>query len=762
MPDPASRLRQNPIRVDVPAWLSAAIEPWRIAQAWLWHSGGLALNLRSERATVPVLVEGPGPRVTIRERGVSVQRGAALERALARALGREPRLRAYLARLAALRERFDDGAAGDDEFGRVLDLWRAWPEREPEAGRQLEPLRASGDATTLPRAVRAALTLHRLASGEVLPALRQWAVLGEPGSSKPSFVEGHVDAIMLGLLGRRDEALGTLAQAQEFVTDAERWLAIARAYEALDAKDSAIAAHEHVVASRGDAWDYLRLARAGRTLTLDEIPRLEPGASVQERVTFVRSLVKLLDATGRFDDALTAIRELADDAPTDLRLRAATLHLWRCEGELARGYLTALADNPRAQLIEGALACIEGRPKRALEVLATIESDGSTRLDRLLWQAEAELALGRADAALDRVDAHIKLENSLVAYLLKFLILAAMKPAAELAESIASRTFLDALVPDVLPSLVEPDRLARAHADPREFSALLREILDAMGGNRGPTPTWLRRAEDGQRRLERVEVRPSGRDAAVANLVRVRTEPPEHVLAGFDAVAAEYPRSPHPWTYRGELLIWLGRYHDALACFAEADARAPTRWSFVGRAAAYDLLGESEQADHWTREGAIRFGELETATTHVYRGERLRRLGALADARRDLEIAVGSKSGRVGARINLALVYRALGDDAAWQRECDRLCLDAPALLWEAGLRTDRAIEVEDLHAALAAMVGNRSSFLHTILDVEERFRVLPESGRWVAHARLCLGLGARELERVLVDAWLGSPLPTA
>jgi tetratricopeptide (TPR) repeat protein len=446
------------------------------------------------------------------------------------------------------------------------------------------------------------------------------------------------------------------------------------------------------------------------------------------------------------------------ERPTDLVLRAATLHLWRAECESARARLAELPNNeelPRARLIEGALALLEGRPRDALERLDSLGSDGDTRLERLLWQAEAKLALGDDEAALACVDEHIKLENSLCAYLLKLLIIARTRTPAALAESIASRTFLDALVPDVLPSLCAADRLAHAHANPSEFAGLIRETLDAMGGNRGPVPTWLRRGEDGHARLERVEVRPSGRDAAVANLVRIRTEPPELVLAGFDAIAAEYPSSPHPYTYRGELLIWLGRYHEALASFAEADARAPTRWSFVGRAAAYDLLGESEQADHWTREGAARFGELETATTHVYRGERMRKLGAWAEARRDLETAVAFKTRRIGARINLALVYRAQGDAASWQREIDRLQIDAPVLLWEAGVRPGQPIGDDALLACLAAMVGNRSSFLHSIVDADRCFRVLPEPDRWIAHSRLCLGLGREAIERELATRWL-------
>jgi tetratricopeptide (TPR) repeat protein len=768
MPEPRSR--PHSIRLGVPAWLAKAVQPWRVDAASLVsggsESGAVALQLRSERASIPVLVELPEPggrlRLSIRDRRIPAQRGASFVQALAASLERAPELRRWLGRLGELAKRLSEPSdIGVAEIDRLLALWRQWPQREPERGRELPSLAGSFAWSELPRAVRASLVLHRLARGEVLAALTDWSMLHASAGPAASFVEQHVDAVALGLLGRRREALAALARADP-TDEPERGLAIARAYEALEAREEAIAAHERVVGLRGDAWDHLRLARAGRAVGARDVPRLEPGASNEERITYARSLIKVFDAAGRFDETSLVLDELFDtlaERPADLVLRAATLHLWRLEGTRARARLAELPDNePKARLIAGALAVLEGRPREGLEHFESLAADGATRLERLLWRAEAWLALDDDDAALACVDEHIKLENSLCSYLLKLLIIARTRPPEALAESIASRTFLDALVPDVLPSLCPAERLASALQHPIELAGLIRETLDTMGGNRGATPTWLRREADGRARLERVEVRVSGRDAAVANLVRIRTEPPEVVLAGFDAVAAEYPSSPHPFTYRGELMIWLGRYHDALASFAEADARAPTRWSFVGRAAAYDLLGESEQADHWTREGAARFGELETATTHVYRGERLRKLGAWAEARRDLETAVAFKTRRIGARINLALVYRALADEAAWQREVDRLEIDAPALLWQVGVRSGQPIGVEVLLSCLAAMLGNRSSFLHSIVDADGQFRVLPEPERWVAHARLCLSLGRDAIERELVACWLGDP----
>jgi tetratricopeptide (TPR) repeat protein len=772
MPD--ARTRPHSIRLAVPAWLAKAVTPWRVDGASLLHSGesesgAVTLQLRSERASIPVLVEliepGARLRLSIRDRRIPAQRGAAFVQALTASLERAPELRGWLGRLRELAKRLSDPNStrdGSGELERLLALWRSWPQREPERGRPLPNL--AGQAAEFSRAARASLVLHRLAQGDVLGALTDWSMLHASASPAPSFVEQHLDAVALGLLGRRSEALAALALA-DHAGEPERWLATARAHEALEAREAAIAAHEQVVALRGDAWDHLRLARAGRAVGARDVPGLEPGASNEERITYARSLAKVFDAAGHFDETSIVLDELFDalqERPPDLVLRAATLHLWRREGARARTRLAELGDSndpnrpPQARLIEGALAVLDGRPREGLECFESLASDRGTRLERLLWQAEAWLALDDTDAALACVDEHIKLENSLCAYLLKLLIVARTRSPAELADSLASRTFLDALVPDVLPSLCDADRLASAHDDPSEFAGLIRETLDAMGGNRGPKPTWLRRDDDGRARLERVEVRISGRDAAVANLVRIRTEPPDVVLAGFDVVAAEYPTSPHPFTYRGELLIWLGRYHDALASFAEADARAPTRWSFVGRAAAYDLLGESEQADHWTREGAARFGELETATTHVYRGERLRKLGESADARRDLETAVAFKTRRIGARINLALVYKAQGDEAAWQREVDRLQVDAPALLWEVGIRSGQLVDSNVLLACLAAMSGNRSSFLHSIVDADGRLRVLPEPDRFIAHARLCLGLGRDAIERELVTTGLG------
>src|SRR5690606_17842919 len=105
---------------------------------------------------------------------------------------------------------------------------------------------------------------YRVARGDLLEALTIWDALPQ-ASARPSLIELHLDAVALGLLGRRSEAIARLARAEADADDPDEWLTIARAYQTLDHREAAIAAHERVVALRGHGWDRLRLviARGG-------------------------------------------------------------------------------------------------------------------------------------------------------------------------------------------------------------------------------------------------------------------------------------------------------------------------------------------------------------------------------------------------------------------------------------------------------------------------------------------------------------------
>jgi hypothetical protein len=180
----------------------------------------------------------------------------------------------------------------------------------------------------------------------------------------------------------------------------------------------------------------------------------------------------------------------------------------------------------------------------------------------------------------------------------------------------------------------------------------------------------------------------------------------------------------------------------ALDEFRRSRARGVCRWSYVGAAATLMFLGRWRQAWLVDRLGTLRFKRLASATTHVYRGELARRRGALRLARRELLIATTNKPTRVGARINLALVERQLGNDAAFATALRQLEQDAPAIIWEAhgaiGLppstRLDPANAPQVLEKALTLMRGNRSSTQHTLV-VDGRLVVIPAAATWSAFA---------------------------
>lgn len=746
------------VPVETPGWLAQAVHPWRIERAVTWPEGGVALHLASDRARVPVVVE--------RERGAAVFRladpktpvrpGSALVNALSARVGASPRLSAWLGNIERLRAVFRGEAAGPTTAS-LQSLWAEWPDRVGTPPREITPIAIEppvGDN----RAVAATLTYHQLACGDYLPALASWDALGALPADA-SVIELHLHATCLALLGRRSEALETLASAQASSTDPEHGLACAWLHQIVDDVPGAEKAFARVARTNDTPWDHLRLARVRGGTGAEALSEPAVLEQVPDRASFVLELLKVLEEGGLFDAALRVIDALGDVTDPELCAqvgpRAARLHCWRRDIDRARGWLERLEPDARARLqgIEGALQVLEGHPAEGLEILEEARDAGHGGLELLLWQAEAHLALGRPQRALECIDEHILAENTLAAYTLKAYALSLTLSDDEFSRAVQSPTFLDALFADVIPSLSAVDA-ARLGEDRADTSELLRGLLDQMGGNRGPHATWCRTGDGGARRLERVEYRPSGRDAAVANLIRIRHDAPDEVLAGFEAVAEEYPRSPHPFTYRGELLIWLGRYDDALASFEQADARALTRWSYVGRAAVHELRGESEQAERWSRDGGQKFGELASATTHVYRGERLRRAGATDDGKRDLEIAVSHKPRRVGARMNLALIHRVQGDEPGWTEQVERLAADAPAFLWEAGVRSTAAVTPEQLERALELMVGNRSSFLHTMIDDNRAFRVVPSPDRLRAHARLTLGLARPALALAVRDAF--------
>lgn len=289
--------------------------------------------------------------------------------------------------------------------------------------------------------------------------------------------------------------------------------------------------------------------------------------------------------------------------------------------------------------------------------------------------------------------------------------------------------------------------MKEAERDLRLREDLLEDISRSLGGSRARPPIRLVRTETRESKLERWDIAPNAREAAARVQDRLRLEAPSEVFHEFDLLAERFPKSPFPFTYRGEVHLWLGDYAAGFAAFEEALRRRPTRWAYIGMAAGHMLLGEARKASELTEEGIRRFGHLVGATTHVYRGELRRRQGDLKAAIEDLEIALRERPTRIAARMNLALAYAGLGMGNRADAELRRAVQEGPGIFWIAldalGMEVPRELDMTMaepiIEKALELMRGNRSSWLYSIFDAEGRFRVVPRAEAYRELARKAL-----------------------
>lgn len=454
--------------------------------------------------------------------------------------------------------------------------------------------------------------------------------------------------------------------------------------------------------------------------------------------SFALRAARVAIEVGAFVLAEQTLAQIADEEQ-EAALALAELWLFRGRWSQARERVAAFGSaHPKAALIEGVALLQQGEAAGAIEALAIAVADPAVRRTALVARAEARLALGAFEAAVEDLEASLRDGNSVVAHaLLELVDLSATFAGRPLARFAARSTDADGFSGEQLEPLCRAAGVPLPGPDPASQAEALRAVLRAMGGNRTDRMTLRLGPDDA---LVVVEA-DNGRMAATTQLLRLMTQPADEVLAGFVEIARRYPRSPHPFTYQGELRLWIGDIDGALADFRRAIARKPCRWGYVGSSAACMLRGQTLRARWFAHLGRRKFPELSTATTVVYRGELARKRKRWAAARADLELATREKPTRIGAWMNLALTYDALGDHDARDRVCARLDTIAPAILWlasaQAGLTPSAKIRADRLHAvcesALAMMRGNRSSVLHT-LYVGDELRVIPNPQLWSAH----------------------------
>lgn len=248
--------------------------------------------------------------------------------------------------------------------------------------------------------------------------------------------------------------------------------------------------------------------------------------------------------------------------------------------------------------------------------------------------------------------------------------------------------------------------------------------LRQLSGNRSTMPTRLRPGDDFP---TRIRVRPDPRTAAMELRQGLKVRGFDAVVTAYDALLEEYRRHPLVHTHRGEVLLWAGRYAEALDDF-EAALRGSrgTLWAYVGLASAQLLLGEPRRALA-TFDGA-RWVLTAAPTAAAVQGEAWRRLGDHEQARADLTRAIRRTPGRVSAWVNLALVALETDQAPEARRALAEAVRRAPGVFRDLAAergerltlkRLDRAHA--DLEHGLAMMRGNRSSSFVTYFTVDGR-----------------------------------------
>jgi tetratricopeptide (TPR) repeat protein len=377
---------------------------------------------------------------------------------------------------------------------------------------------------------------------------------------------------------------------------------------------------------------------------------------------------------------------------------AATVALWSRDYEVARGLLGA-TEGPEADRVRAALAVATDAPDAAQALQRAMAGAPDVDLGTLFaWRAAWRLQHGDPEGCVD--DARSARAVSRLGHpAARALQVRGM--AARAAATLHVKVWKD--VADVMPpgSPAPADPASRADVD-----AAAAAVLRAFGGNLSPWPTVL---VDGQPVPFQAVVDP--RDAAANLAGSFALAAPEVLLSRLEALAHTCPASPYPWSYRGELLLWLGRYEDAARALDRAIAlREDTVWAWIGRGAADLLQGDPDRALARWDEGVRACRGFEGPTLAAYRGEAWWRKGELDRARASLDAAIARHPSRLGAFVVRAIVAAAQGDPTIADTLAARLRVTLPGLAVDADAQAPTSDSAAWLTACLHLMRGNRSS----------------------------------------------------
>lgn len=496
---------------------------------------------------------------------------------------------------------------------------------------------------------------------------------------------------------------------------------------------------------------------------------LASGSSAQGEALDVLGLLLEL---GAFDAATQACESLLKRAGTRPKAleTLARITLWRGEYGRAAALANQLDEegvpSPAAARIRAAARIhdrdFEGARHLLDEALAKDPNDG----EAYLWRAEALWRLGRFVEAAEDCDRSLQRGYSFAANAVRMLAVLFERasepphPNRGLFSRLLERwrgpstphpPALDGTVLHVRKELRAEleamfdatDILERGNSE--ELAGLLERALAKLAGNRTPIATWV----DSTGTLKRLPRSRSARILSRRTLDMIRVVPVDECFRRLDELAAEFPQSSMPLVHRGELQLWLGRLDEA-----EADLRASiarlrqTRWAWYGLGWHAILSGDPEKALALCSEGIREMNNTEGPVAFMCRGEALRILGRLDDARRELEHAVKLNPTRLSGWVNLALVEGPTRGITPQIEIVRRVQAAAPALCSEAAwslgeeafiaLVVERRLENDEtaggcavwidawMKQVLHLMRGNRASGLITYFDRDGALRHVP------------------------------------
>jgi tetratricopeptide (TPR) repeat protein len=554
---------------------------------------------------------------------------------------------------------------------------------------------------------------------------------------------GHVVADRVRFassLGWDQDVRSTLELAMRAQPDDPRWLALAtQCLVRGGAYDKALE-----VASRA-----LELAPASVGLRLEIATLLTELGRDQEAVRAIRvamphvpphsqphalAVASLLRNAGDFAGCRQAFEQASRRWPKEpcFLFELAELAAWRGDGDEAlqlveRGHRLA-PSHPAVPRLRGVVQMLAGEPRRAVPLLdAALQADPSDA-STSIWRAEAAYRLGDDATAHELLSqATMKADGHLfVAWMLRLLVVAREGGSDELRPRHVEE-FREAVL-EIVPGADE----AFASGRRGPVVEILEHALGRMRGNRTTTATFV---DDGEN-LRRVRARGGVRFASRHALQLIRVLPPEQVVEALDAVVAHHPTASLPICHRGELHLWLGDLARAQADLEAALSLDPfTRWAYIGLTGIDLMRGDPEAALRTCAHGVHMMNDTEGPAVYVYRGEAYRRLGRFEEARTDLEKAVALTPTRIGAWVDLALLYAQLDEGAAFEGVWAHLERAAPGLLGDAGrevgvtpwIRDDAMASREErqrvLEHALVMMRGNRSTSCATYFTREGALR---------------------------------------